>query len=361
MISWKYSFKRLNEEYEIAKKKKQALDSLFETGRISQTTRDSFESDLTSAIAEIEKQQKDLAVKMQGKVHELENQVKTLETLLANYEIQHVVGEIEEEVYQREISLLTNGLDTAKHELENIKDATKQLCSPVETPAVAVPPVAVQEIEPVIAENPVEEKAEKIAEVTPEIVSNAPTDAIVTPEPAAVELCPPEPVIAEEAVSPEPIVTEKDVIVNPIALSEETAPEVPAEVPVEVPAEVPVEESSPYVEAEMPSTEEITVESEVTSPLENVQETVDDQAQDLEISPQIVEARYTEDLSPVVEIAETDEIVTAVEAGEEAHPQLAPKEAQPEAIVELGTDEENTAEETTATEETSTENTENSA
>jgi len=147
----------------------------------------------------------------------------------------------------------------------------------------------------------------------------------------------------------------------PVEVPAEVPVEVPAEVPVEVPAEVPVEESSPYVEAEMPSTEEITVESEVTSPLENVQETVDDQAQDLEISPQIVEARYTEDLSPVVEIAETDEIVTAVEAGEEAHPQLAPKEAQPEAIVELGTDEENTTEETTATEETSTENAENSA
>ena len=353
MISWKYSFKRLNEEYEIAKKKKRALDSLFETGRISQTTRDSFESDLTSAIAEIEKQQKDLAVKMQGKVHGLENQVKTLETLLANYEIQHVVGEIEEEVYQREISLLNNGLDTAKHELENIKDATKQLCSPVETPVIATPPVVVQEIEPVITENQVEAKAENIAEATPEIVSVAPTDVVVTPEPAAVELCSPEPVTAEEAVTTEPIIAEQEVIVTPISPSDE----VPAEVPVEVPAE----EFSPSIEAEMPSTEEITVESELASPLEDVQEAVDDQAQDLEISPQIVEARYTEDLSPVVEIAETDEIVTAVEAGEEAHPQLAPKEAQPEAIVELGTDEENTAEETTATEETSTENAENSA
>ena len=29
VISWKYTFKRLNEEYEIAKKKKQALDNLF--------------------------------------------------------------------------------------------------------------------------------------------------------------------------------------------------------------------------------------------------------------------------------------------------------------------------------------------
>ena len=64
LISWKHSFKRLNEEYEIAKKKKQALDNLFETGKISQSTRDSFNDEIVAAIAEIEKQQKDLLAKM---------------------------------------------------------------------------------------------------------------------------------------------------------------------------------------------------------------------------------------------------------------------------------------------------------
>src|SRR5450759_3272132 len=99
VISWKYSFKRLNEEYLIAKKKKQALDNLFVTGRISQSTRDSFNSDINAAIVEIEKQQKDLVQKMQNKTQELEDQIKTLETLLANYEIQYVVGEIEQDIY----------------------------------------------------------------------------------------------------------------------------------------------------------------------------------------------------------------------------------------------------------------------
>ena len=99
VISWKYTFKRLNEEYEIANKKKQALDNLFVTGKISQATRDSFTGDISAAIIEIEKQRKDLAEKMQAKTLELEGQLKTLETLLANYEIQHVVGEIDEESY----------------------------------------------------------------------------------------------------------------------------------------------------------------------------------------------------------------------------------------------------------------------
>ena len=127
MISWKYTFKRLNEEYEIAKKKKQALDNLFETGKISQSTRDSFNGEINAAIAAIEKQQKELIGSMQGKTQEFENQIKTLEILLANYEIQHVAGEIDEEIYQQEISLLTSGLENTKNELNIIKQVTTQL------------------------------------------------------------------------------------------------------------------------------------------------------------------------------------------------------------------------------------------
>ncbi|MGF3523140.1 MAG: CdvA-like protein [Candidatus Bathyarchaeia archaeon] len=143
MISWKHSFNRLNEEYELAKKKKQALDNLLEKGRISQSTYDSFNSEIAVAIAEIEKQQQALISKMQLKTDELENQIKTLEMLLANYEIQHVAGEIDEETYKLEIELLSNGLAKTKHELESIKEATNQLCTPKSfevTPTVAASP-----------------------------------------------------------------------------------------------------------------------------------------------------------------------------------------------------------------------------
>ncbi len=135
MISWKHSFKRLNEEYDIAKRKKQALDNLYASGRISQLTRDSFDNELVSAISEIEKQQKDLLAKMETKVAELRSQIQTLEMLLANFEIQHVVGEIDEDTYQHEITLLSTGLDTAKHELDVIKDAATQLCPSAPAPA----------------------------------------------------------------------------------------------------------------------------------------------------------------------------------------------------------------------------------
>ena len=161
MISWKYTFKRLNEEYEIAKKKKQALDNLFVTGKISQATRDSFTGDISSAIIEIEKQRQDLAEKMNAKTQELEGQLKTLETLLANYEIQHVVGEIDEESYTREINLLANTLETTRNELGVIKQAIDQIFptdQPIQAPAAPIieAPVEAAPVEAVPLEVPVE-------------------------------------------------------------------------------------------------------------------------------------------------------------------------------------------------------------
>jgi hypothetical protein len=129
LISWKHSFRRLNEEYEVARKKRQALDNLLSVGRISQSTHGIFNKEIDDAILEIEKQQKALLEKMAAKVVELEGQVKTLEILLANFEIRHVTGEIGDEAYQRESDLFASGLDAAKHELEEVKEAADQLAT----------------------------------------------------------------------------------------------------------------------------------------------------------------------------------------------------------------------------------------
>ena len=139
VISWKHSFSRLNEENEIAKKKKLALTSLYEKGRISQSTYDSFNVEIAAAIAEIEKQQNDLIQKMQAKTSDLNSQIKSLEILLANYEIQHVAGEIDDNTYTLEINMLNNGLETAKHELETIQNAVNQLSNPVTAETTAQP------------------------------------------------------------------------------------------------------------------------------------------------------------------------------------------------------------------------------
>jgi hypothetical protein len=64
---------------------------------------------------------------MKTKEEELEGEIGTLEMLLANFEIQHVAGEIEEEAYQRESIVLSVGLDTARQELATVRDTVNQL------------------------------------------------------------------------------------------------------------------------------------------------------------------------------------------------------------------------------------------
>ncbi|MGD6808060.1 MAG: CdvA-like protein, partial [Candidatus Bathyarchaeia archaeon] len=340
MISWKHSFKRLNEEYEIAKKKKQALDNLYNTGKISQSTRDSFNNDITAAIVEIERQQKDLLEKMQLKTEELAGQIKTLESLLANYEIQHVVGEVEEDIYQREILLLTTGLDTAKNELETIKQATMQLCAPVQTVKAPAAPEVPAAPAPVIAESvTVAAPVPIVIEAAPEIVPAAPELIVaesvveepvlesipVEEAPAPVEIAPAieTPVDVAPAVEAVPIETPIEVESAPI----ETAPLEAAPAPVE--EALIVEEAAPAIET--PVIEEPVMES---APVEET-------AASIEESP-IVEEPVLE-CAPVEEVSvetstvfevpveETVALVEEVPVIEEAAP-IAPIEPEEPAI-----------------------------
>ena len=188
MISWKYTFKRLNEEYEIATKKKQALDNLCATGKISSGTRDQFTGDIVKAIADIEVQRKELGERMQAKTATLETQLKTLEMLLADYEIQHVVGEIDDEIYGRELGLLSNILDTTKNELGNIKLATNQLfpAPKIEAPVIeAAAPVAAAPIESTPVEVPVE-----TATIPSAIVETVTAEETTSVETAPIEAAP---------------------------------------------------------------------------------------------------------------------------------------------------------------------------
>ena len=233
MISWKYTFKRLNEEYEIATKKKQALDNLCATGKISQETRDSFTGDIVKAIADIESQRKELGEKMQIKTCELESQLKTLEMLLANYEIGHVVGEIDDDIYGREISLLSNTLQNTRTEIDTLKQATNQLFSApkAETPAVAempAAPVAQAPVESAPVEVPVE-----TATIQPEIVETVTADSTTSVETAPIE------------AAPAPAAIEAETVVAEVAIAEAAAPVAEA-APVEAPIEAPVQRQRPY-------------------------------------------------------------------------------------------------------------------
>jgi hypothetical protein len=371
LISWKHSFKRLNEEYEITKKKKQALDALFENGRISQATRDSFDSDINAVIAEIEKQQNDLLMKMQGKAQELESQIKTLETLLANYEIQHVVGEIDEEIYHREINLLSTGLESAKRELSMILEATSQLSPPVEeaAPETILPPEETPVEETV--QNEIAEDIPVVSEETEVVAEPSPEEPIVTMETTVneqpeIELETPVSIEPQETVEEIPqqmgYVTEvaedvtevaEDVteVAEDVTEVAEDVTEVAEYPPQEICGASDVIESSPEISEEMPQIMDETPEITENNP-ENTEEMTEkpehfwpDQEMEDE-TPIIEESPSLEETPEVIEDApqELDEMPLLIEdLPEEAHPSEAPQTAHSN-MDEVATEQESEAE-----------------
>jgi hypothetical protein len=343
VISWKHSFNRLNEENEIAKKKKQALDGLYEKGKISQSTHDSFNADIAAAIADIEKQQQELIGKMTAKTAELQGQIKTLEILLTNYEIQHVAGEIDENTYTLEINLLTNGLDTAKHELETIQNAVTLLCNPtIPEPVAQVAAIATVEVAPIQPQEVIE------VAVAASPVEIAPAEVIAAPEPIIQE--PVAAPIAEAQVVEAPAPVEQPA---PIAQAEiaQPAPEPVIEAPATVVEQpVIVEQPTPVAEApivEQPVVEAQTVEVPVEQPQVAEATVVEQPAAEVAAAPEtstpepaavVEEAPIEKPALDEFDVAEPDvvqkELLQAVEEIAENPLSQAPLEAHEEATVE---------------------------
>ncbi len=282
----------------MAKKKKQALDNLLDKGRISKSTHDSFNSEIAVAMAEIEKQQCALTDKMQHKTAELDSQIKTLEMLLANYEIQYAAGEIDENTYNLEINLLSNGLTAAKHEMDMIKDAVTQLCTPVTSVSAPEP-----------APLPVVEVAPAPVEIIQAPVTFAPAGVIAASEPCVMEAVAapaPEPVAAP-VVETTPVVVEEPVIEAPVA---EATPTI-----IEPPTPAAIEQPAPVVEA--PAVETAPEPAPV----------IETPVEEAPIIEPIIEQPVEQ---PVAEIAAPEISVPEVAAPESAAPEV---EAIPEATI----------------------------
>lgn len=225
MISWEYSFEKISKDLELAKKKKQALDDLFGTGKISQFTYDSFNKGLTDTIAEIETHRKALAEKMTSKITELEQQVNTLEMFLANAEILYAAGEIDDELHTRESNAFTQGLEATKQELEVIKEVVANLMP--EKMELALPPAPGEIVEAPSAE----EVLEEVPEIPTEVPIEAPVEAQVEVETENIseetEIEQPMEVQAEEASTEETLAEETPT--EGFEGIEENAPETPTE------------------------------------------------------------------------------------------------------------------------------------
>jgi len=178
MVLWKDAFEKINIELDLTKKKKQALDDLLSTGRISQSTHGCLCKDLNEDINQIELRRKSLAEKMASKLSELEEQLQALEFFLANSEMAYVAGEINSELYTQESSALSLGMEATKQELNWIREVIIQLV-PKETMPTTTAPSTVETVEATPTETAIEN--------APEVASTAPIEAPVEVTPVAGE------------------------------------------------------------------------------------------------------------------------------------------------------------------------------
>jgi len=131
------SFEIVSQELDLTRRKKQALDDLLASERISQPTYEHLEKGLMETMLDLEAQQRSLADKMTGWADELEEQIQLLELLLANLEIHHATGEIDDEAYDKQNRAILLGLDATKQDLVDMRNIlSKTVSEAVQPPSV---------------------------------------------------------------------------------------------------------------------------------------------------------------------------------------------------------------------------------
>ena len=186
MAWWKESFEKINSELELVRKKKEALENLLNSGRISRSTYEYYSKELEEAEKEIENRRKALIEKVNLRMKNLEKQLQVLEMLFADVEISHAVGELDDETYTRQRDTLAAGLDFAKKELDSLKEFTLNIETPsVEQASEQVVVEAEEQAAEVTAEGAVEEQVE-------EQLSTEGVETIETPQEEMPQEQPPE-------------------------------------------------------------------------------------------------------------------------------------------------------------------------
>jgi hypothetical protein len=180
---------------DIAKRKQIALDSLYDTGRISQFTYECLNKELAQEVDDIESRRKALNEKMTRKLNEFEEQRIALEMFLASNELAYVAGEIDGEVYSRQSNVLDLGLETTKQEVTWIKEVIVRLVSREAEPVPDVPVT-------------VETEVAEVTETTVEIEKTAEAQAVMTAEMPAEAT-------ATSEVKVEPIQTPTEAVTEP--------------------------------------------------------------------------------------------------------------------------------------------------
>jgi len=157
---WKYTLELASKELDLLKKKKQALEDLFSSQRISQATYEHLSKEVNEALSDVEKYLETVISKMKDRMQDLEKQIGILEIFLANVEMLHATNELDDETYEKQSKALSLGIESVKYEIEEIKNALERVApKPVEaeTTEYAEETVTPQPPEVSVSETSIEE------------------------------------------------------------------------------------------------------------------------------------------------------------------------------------------------------------
>ena len=178
------SFEIVSQELDLTKRKKQALDDLLASTRISQPTYEHLEKGLTETILDLEAQQRSLGDKMTGWADELGEQIQLLELLLANLEIHHATGEIDDDAYDKQNRAILLGIEATKQDLVDIRNIlSKTVSETVPTPSAPTTPETTEEPEQIAEAEAEDTSVSEVEEQVEEEVEKTVESEIPTLEP----------------------------------------------------------------------------------------------------------------------------------------------------------------------------------
>jgi sporulation protein YlmC with PRC-barrel domain len=163
---WKVDAEKLMKEFALSHKRLQALDSLMNEGRITQYVYSDLRKAYEAATSELEEVRKTLIEKLKVRADEVESQIRDMEKFLANIEVQHMTGEIDDEAYQLAADSLKLGLSQLVAEKKDVETLLTEITQPAAPPLAAPRPhltTAPTELPaPVIVKTPEEERKPSI-------------------------------------------------------------------------------------------------------------------------------------------------------------------------------------------------------
>jgi chromosome segregation ATPase len=127
---WEVEAEELRTEIDLASKRVKALDDLFRSGDIEKEIYDEMKKEHGSSIQKFEDMRKRLIESLSARKTALHDQIRELETSLANNKMQHASAEIGDEAYRDMCDSIRAGLKRAQLEKRYLEETVEQLTTP---------------------------------------------------------------------------------------------------------------------------------------------------------------------------------------------------------------------------------------